>query len=160
MEVAGGSAHKESRTRTTTSTRTSGGFKFANGNPMNRMMFVKSIRVIAACMLALVWAPLTSHCQLESIPGLEFLHCASEATDSGCCDDSCTSVESGAYKVPDYQNPVPPIQWSIVLQFSALVPAEEGQPPAKPADAPLELLPTWQFSLRTALPVRAPSLVS
>jgi len=125
-----------------------------------RMRFVKSIRVIAACLLALVWAPLTSHCQLESIPGLEFLHCASEATDSSCCDDSCTSVESGAYKVPDYQNPVPPVERSIVLHFSISTPAEEGQLPVHPADAPLELLPTWQFSLRTALPVRAPSFVS
>ena len=114
--------------------------------------------------LALLWVPITAHCKLELIPGLEFLQCAGDtSTKSDCEGDSCQTVESGAYKTQDNDDLVPlPV---LALDVSALVPFTE------PFDlesgrlnlftvSPLELPGCWQFLLRTAPRVRAPSIPS
>ena len=116
-------------------------------------------------MLALVflmlWVPVTSHCQLESLPGFEFLHCPGDSGTSGCCDDACVIVESGAYKVPDYQNFSPLVEVVPVVNFIVLLRMEESlEWVSCSCPAPLELPSGWQFSYRTALPVRAPSVAS
>jgi len=122
---------------------------------------VKSIRIIAAFVMALLWAPLTSHCQLESIPGFEFLHCPSEATSSGCCDDSCTTIESGSYKVPEHHNLVPLLYLVAAFHLATITETDLlAEPGVRVVDGPISLSSTWQFSFRTALPVRAPSVVS
>jgi hypothetical protein len=113
--------------------------------------------------LALLWVPITAHCKLELIPGLEFLHCAGDtSTKSDCEGDSCQTVESGAYKTQDNDDLV---SLPVLIDLSALV------PPAEPFDlgpgsvsvftiSPPELPRCWQFLLRTAPAVRAPSVAS
>ena len=114
--------------------------------------------------LALLWVPITAHCKLELIPGLEFLQCAGDtSTKSDCEGDSCQTVESGAYKTQDNDDLVPlPV---LTLDFSASV------PPVEAFDlesgglngftvSPPELPKCWQFLLRTAPVVRAPSVAS
>ena len=111
--------------------------------------------------MALLWVPLTSHCQLESIPGFEFLHCPSEATSSGCCDDSCTTIESGSYKVPEHPNLVPLLYLVAAFHLATITETDlVAEPGVRIVDGPISLSSTWQFSFRTALPVRAPSVVS
>ena len=121
-----------------------------------------------ALLLALAWAPLMSHCALETVPGLKFLRCASEgqtpASAPGHCDGtSCCAVESGVYQAPSHQQIVPAFALAL-LSFCAV--ADAGYPPSPrvPVDlltsAPPELATAWQFTSRASPPCRAPSLVS
>lgn len=121
-------------------------------------------------MLALValWLPVSVHCQLERLPGLEFLSCCdhAEATaphqDDDCEGDGCAVVESGLYKIEERQAtlPAPDLEAfdATLLSDPALTSADAGD--AVCSTAPLELLASWRFSLRTALSPRAPSTVS
>lgn len=119
-------------------------------------------------LLALAWVPLTSHCKLESIPGLEFLRCTCD-TQSGpnsgdpCQDDGCCAVESAKYQSPRQQE-ITPVFVVAILPAEILGMLEHSLPPEVSlgilTSAPPDLPTSWQFSLRTALPVRAPSLAS
>lgn len=118
--------------------------------------------------MALAWVTATAHCQFEVLAGLEFLRCASDVqgpTDGGddCNDRECCSVESAKYQFSRQQEISPvvalaivPVADSAVLEQSLPVEVSLGILTA----APPELQASWQFSLRTALPVRAPSLAS
>ena len=120
-----------------------------------------------ALMLALAWAPLMSHCALETIPALHWMACqpaaGSESDANSHCDDGCCAAESSAYRAPAAQ--------FIHLDFDSVLPLVNAldwlavEPPSEfllrpSSDPPPELLPTWQFVRRTALQPRAPSLAS
>jgi len=113
-------------------------------------------------MMLALWLPATLHCQLESIPGLEFVRCASDTPDqSDCSGDGCCAVEKSQYKSEQHRQKVPvflPLSSSPLLSVATMLPDETclGIPTA----APPELLKTWQFALRTASPPRAPSFAS
>ena len=120
-----------------------------------------------ALLLALVWAPLVSHCELEGASGLDFLRCApasQPATDGpGHCDDSCCAVESANYPAPTHRIVVPaPVL--VTLPYTLLAQRELPLPLQAtldlPTSAPPELSTAWQFIARAAPPCRAPSLVS
>jgi hypothetical protein len=104
------------------------------------------------------------HCKLETIPGLEFLRCPSDTdASSDCQGDGCETVESALYKVPDHQNITPePVLDTVVLPslLEREDPPCENPPCWLVTSAPPELPKVWQFSFRTALPPRAPSIVS
>lgn len=123
-------------------------------------------RILAGALVVL-WVPLTMHCRLESLPGMEFLVCcphedASPHQDSDCDDDVCAAIESASYKTENNRvvvpTPVlaPALLLSIPLSLEVIPAANhiafEASPPELPA--------TWQFFFRTALPPRAPSFVS
>jgi hypothetical protein len=121
-----------------------------------------------ALLLALAWAPLTTHCELESASGLEFLRCASvgqppEGVPGHCDDASCCGVESAKYPVPS-QRPIVPVFTLVPAPFGVVAHCELPQPlkvtPDLPATAPPELSTAWQFISRTASLCRAPSLVA
>jgi len=73
-------------------------------------------------LLALLWAPLEVHCQIEVVSGWEFLSCASENTpakhsNSHCGDSTCCAWESAQYQLPNSQILVCPVlQYDIVQQ--------------------------------------------
>lgn len=120
------------------------------------------MRPILAILLALLWVPATTHCRLEMIPGLEFLHCfADTPADSDCEGDSCQSVESASYKPEDTQPvlQVPAIVFDL-LRASLSVEPTSAPRTTEQTGAPPELPASWQFSRRAALPLRAPPLVS
>ena len=128
------------------------------------VMNVKSLRTVITLMVVALWPLAVMHCKLETIPGLEFLRCASDTdTSSDCQGDGCETVESALYRVPDHQNITPePILDTIVLP-SLL--EREDRPCENHAcwlvtSAPPELPKVWQFFFRTALRPRAPSVVS
>ena len=122
-------------------------------------------------LAALTWVLLTSHCKIEAVPGFEFLRCAtdvhepSESERSGdpCKDAGCCSVESAQYHAPRQHEIAPVIVFDIIPMDNFGV-VEQCLPKEVSLGiltaAPPELPTSWQFSLRTALPVRAPSLAS
>jgi hypothetical protein len=132
---------------------------------------VRSLRNILFVLAAFAWLPMTSHCRLESVPGFEFLACISETNchgeskpqgtvpeQSGCC-----SIEKSQYKSDQFrvtvQTPVMlPIQADPLFDVASALPAEVSVSILN--TGPPELPSTWQFSFRTALPARAPSLIS
>src|SRR4051812_3003890 len=63
---------------------------------------MKKVHKLTALVFVVLWVPITSHCQLEKVPGLEFLHCASDTPgNSDCQGDGCQVIESGFYKISD-----------------------------------------------------------
>jgi hypothetical protein len=131
-------------------------------------------RIMAVC-LALLWVPVSGHCQIEALTGAALFACAGDSghdagpasapTDDHCGADACATVEDGHYRcdVP-VVTATPPIGSNLLLSLRVpdtsdldLSPADNlsatGQPPP-------ELAVSWQFSYRTVLPPRAPSFVS
>jgi len=113
-----------------------------------------------------LWGLAAMHCQLELLPGLDFLKscCLVEATASSsntCESEGCCALEDGNYR-PEEQTAVAPQP----IRFPALLAATIEAPlPELPIcsfvviPSPPELLKVWQFSRRTARPPRAPSSV-
>ena len=129
---------------------------------------LRRIKPFLMLVLALLWVPLTSHCRIESVPGFEFLRCSandhgsSQGTDA-CEQNGCCAIEDANYQAPRQQE-ITPIVVVATLRTAMFDPLEQS-PPAPVSvgilPAPPPELPTcWLFSLRTALPVRAPSLAS
>jgi hypothetical protein len=117
--------------------------------------------------MVVAWLPLTAHCQLENITGLEILRCepmAASATSghSHCDDVSCNNLESGQYQLPPSQPQAAVPLFAVISPV--LVPVESGLLTGLKSGAPMRAPPKpskpWQFFLRTALPVRAPSFAS
>ncbi len=112
-------------------------------------------------MLAL-WLPVTLHCQLESIPGLEFVRCSPDTSrQSDCSDDGCCAVEKQQYKSELHRQTIPVLlQMSSapLLNVASTLPHDVGL--GILTSAPPELLKTWQFAFRTASPPRAPSFAA
>jgi hypothetical protein len=109
-----------------------------------------------------VWLPATQHCQLEKLPGLAFLACATDTQgNSDCQGDSCDVVEHGAYKSPDNQQVAPSEMALIVAGFLSdcyrCEPLAGGLADIRIAP---DLSQTWQFLTRAASSPRAPSFAS
>jgi len=118
-------------------------------------------------MVAL-WPLVVSHCDLEQLPGFQFLACGNGDADTPhqekqCDTDSCATVESGLYKTESgyLEVPTPSVALSPFLTASLLEAARLDFANNATFDpAPPEIPSAWQFLLRTALPPRAPSFVS
>ena len=128
------------------------------------MRFVKTVLIL---LLTLLWAAASNHCKLEQVPGLSFLACTDHAEetpqqDRGCDTDGC-SFEVQLYKTETAQAsmPAPVLLFTFFLSplFDELV-APSTTSHILPDAAPVVLTRVWQFSYRTALPPRAPSLLS
>jgi len=129
---------------------------------------VRRFRSIFFALAAFLWLPVSAHCQLENIPGLEFLQCDDDAkSENGsrkdCRDTGCCAVEKAQYKSELHRVTLPspvllPVALTPGFDTVTILPAQvsvdilEAAPPHLPRP--------WQFSLRAALPVRAPSLAS
>lgn len=119
-----------------------------------------------AWLLLALWVPATAHCQLENAFALLVCCDHADATphqDADCKTDACATVESGAYR----SETPPSLGLPPAFLFTLMVAEITAEPLAPPpsdfvatALSPPELPRGWQFSLRAALPVRAPSLAS
>ena len=136
--------------------------------PMSSLVNVKWLRTMMTLTLAAFWLVALNHCRLEQIPGLSFLVCcahddAAPHQDNDCDTDGCAAVEGSFYKLEDAQAsfsaPVLVLPVSLTLSLDELEAASADCSDFY-ACAPPELLVTWQFSYRTALPPRAPSFAS
>ena len=120
-----------------------------------------------AVLLALLWVPLASHCDLEHLPGLESLACCDHADaaphqDDDCQTDVCASVESGNYKTEEHavSAPLPALLAAVLAPLLTAVPENAYVTVDSTTSVPIELPQVWQFAFRTAAPPRAPSFVS
>lgn len=125
---------------------------------------VPFVRFILGFWLALAWAPLTAHCQIEVVAGVHAISCAAddEAADhhTPCEGKACCSWEAGAYRLPQTQPdlvlpcPAGPALCLADLELVLTAPKVQLDPPVfSPPDSPRP----WQFLFRAALPARAPS---
>jgi hypothetical protein len=109
------------------------------------------------------------HCDLEHVPGFQFLawchppDAAPHEDHNDCSQDGCSVVESGLYRIEEQ----PAVLRLPLGLLSFALPAWEApltQTPAPllgpPTGSPPALPRGWQFLHRTALPPRAPSSVA
>lgn len=116
----------------------------------------------------LLWAIASHHCSLEQASGLEFLRCAPEAHESNDGSDPCR--EAGSCSIEDAQYHLPrqlglaPIVGPASFHPEGPYVVEQLLPKEVRLGiltaAPPDLLASWRFFTRTALPVRAPSVPS
>lgn len=125
------------------------------------------MKTVLILLLTLLWAAASNHCKLEQVPGLTFLACTDHAEDvpvedRGCDTDGC-SFEVQLYKTENAQASMPAPTFLFIFSLSPLVDELSASAAASdflPDSAPVVLPRVWQFSYRTALPPRAPSLLS
>ena len=125
------------------------------------------MKTVLILLLTLFWAAASNHCKLEQVPGLDFLACTDHAheapsEDKGCEADGC-SFEGQLYKVEKSQVSFSAPTFLFTFLLSPLfdeLSAFKAVSHALPDAAPMVLPRVWQFSYRTALPPRAPSLLS
>ena len=127
---------------------------------------VRVVKTVLIVLLALVWAAASNHCKLEQIPGLQFLACCDhEGTTphQDCQNDGCATFENQLYKTETAQLSVPAPTFLFAAFLSPMW-TELSDPPTVTHilhdSAPAVLPRIWQFTYRTALPPRAPSLLS
>lgn len=109
---------------------------------------------------------MVSHCDLEQLPGMEFVACSDPATpephqDKGCQTDICASLESGHYKTEEHPVVAPALSLVALGQAPLfLLLASDHHPGlSSPVAIRPELPLRWAFTLRQALSPRAPSIV-
>jgi hypothetical protein len=125
---------------------------------------VRSFRNIWFALAALLWPLAHAHCQLETVTGLAFLQCAeafpgSQADDKDCSD--CCAMEKSQFRA-DASRPTAPQPEQLPTRSARLLIAKAEELPRTliaVTAAPPDLPQRWRFLSRTALPVRAPSLV-
>jgi len=126
----------------------------------------KLTKVVAMLTLA-VWALAAMHCHLEGVPGLDFLKCccfveAASSPPQDCQTSTCGEVERGNYRAEE-QTASAPQPLLLLALLSSVIEAPLPEPQVAllvASESPPELPKVWQFSHRTALPVRAPSIAS
>jgi hypothetical protein len=143
--------------------------KFERFRAVSILTNVKWLRTMAVLTLAVLWLPVSVHCQLEQIPGLEFLSCCDHEDTSGphqdddCAGDACAVLESGLYKLEEHQVPLP-APASVGAALAAFPTSLASDSAAAGAlvrgNDPPDFPRPWQFTSRAALPPRAPSFAS
>jgi hypothetical protein len=140
-------------------------------------MAVRCLKNIMVVVLALLWLPASSHALLEYAGLIHERHAdhadhADHDTDSSGSHEHDTEnheAADGNYASPSPHISVPmPDAVAMPMLFCALrwnwVSELHVAPPpsglAPPGTAPPQFSHNWQFSFRTALPARAPSLIS
>lgn len=126
----------------------------------------KLTKAVAVMVLAL-WGLAAMHCKLEVLPGLDFLQSCCFVDSAPCsardCEsDGCRDVEDGSYRAEERKAAAPqPLPLPALVSPLVEAPLPELQTHSFAAsESPPELPRLWQFSHRTALPPRAPSIAS
>jgi hypothetical protein len=143
------------------------GLEFEHPLPTSSLAIVTLMKTVMTLMLVALWATASNHCRLEQFSCFDFLVCcdhdeAAPHQDAHCDTDGC-SFETQLYKTESSRVSVAAPDFSCVVFL-----LDEGDdlltaPSANhihPDAAPMELLRIWHFFHRTALPPRAPSLLS
>ena len=123
---------------------------------------MRIIKIVVTLLMLVVWPVASMHCQIETLPGFDFLRCAvAEDGAKDCKDDGCQSVEEAAFKAPDSQNVLPaPLEISDPFRIGRLIEESSRERLSYTFldQIPPELPTSWLFSLRAAQPPRAPSI--
>jgi len=132
---------------------------------------VKILRSIVAVLLTAVWLPASSHVLLEHCELIHQVHADHDADSGGshghdadnhkAADGKCALASTHVSIPPPNLVAIPSLL--CLLGFNSPSELHGGRQPsglAPPGTAPPQLSHRWQFSFRTALPARAPSLIS
>jgi len=136
---------------------------FLNVNDVVRLM-----RNILLILMALLWMPVTAHCQIEAASGAQVFQCqslfnGSSPMNTHCSDENCCAVEKALFGVsesspliivPEYVCFAP-----LLLDELDIVPSASHQV-GFVTTAPPDLIQPRHFIYRTALAARAPSIAS
>lgn len=121
------------------------------------------IKIVAFAVLAL-WLPATLHCNLEAagVIAHEVVGSACDDTSDPCSRDSCDVVEDALARptVVVAKTFAPTLTLCLCVVCSRLALTSPSETPTLAVSAterPIDWLPTWPFSRRTALPARAPN---
>jgi hypothetical protein len=125
-------------------------------------------KALIALLLALLYVPATCHCLLEDAGLIHRSECcvSDNATDDHGHDaaDGICQVESASFVLPQPAKLAAkfiPVFVAHPFEPYGLLSSERLQPDILPcATSPPGLQAGWQFSHRTALPPRAPSVIS
>ena len=131
-------------------------------------MPVRLLKTVVGWMLLLVWLPATSLCLVERAGWLANDDCCPSSAPKSppgktSNDTTCCALASASYKADDYSHLhiTAPLFIGVLIFEAFTAEAERGETIRKADDLGLPtLLKTWQFTSRTALPPRAPSLAS
>lgn len=122
---------------------------------------MKFWKLIITVLIMAAWLPATVHCELETaglVPVDEC--CADDSQRDHRCEGDCSVVEDRGFKTECMLTLVTPPEICILLPDLAVrtlvEPLHEKQP--HPEAFKIHHLP--QFVIRTALPIRGPSLAS
>jgi hypothetical protein len=131
---------------------------------------VKRLRAIVTVLLVAVWLPASSHALLEYCELIHQVHTDHDADSSGSHEHDADNHDAAdghcALSSTHISVPLPDVVASLaflcLLDFWTSELHTELQPSglAPPGTAPPQLSHRWQFSFRTALPARAPTLIS
>jgi hypothetical protein len=123
-------------------------------------------KMMMASVLALIYVLAMAHCPLEQA-GFFGKSCCSasfgqqQENQTASCEDGCCSLESSFHfsrPVTGHDVPVIAVSGFVLCTLEADL-VQKTAPPS-PTGPPPEFPKVWQFSFRTALPPRAPSIVS
>jgi len=126
---------------------------------------VRLLIQITAFVLLALWLPATQHCSLNAAGWLAHdvvsTDCCETAAAS-CADDGCNLAEGNLSRpsASAAKTLSPDLAVCLCVLCSHLSLADLTEKPALAVSAterPIDWLPTWQFSRRTALPARAPN---
>ena len=132
---------------------------------------VNRVKTIVSLLLVTVWLPASSHALLEHFEWIHQVHGDHDADSGGsnehdtdnheATDGHCAlSSTHVSVSVPDTVAS-PFLLTTLGLEWASELHAEPHPSGlAPPGTAPPLLSHCWQFSFRTALPARAPSLIS
>jgi hypothetical protein len=127
-------------------------------------LFMPRIFQFTALLLLAVWVPTTVHCNLEAAFDWATESCCGEHADEAPAPVEHCGVEDGGYRIADsvvaVSAPALWVCWCFEVVRAQPPPAIGAASVTEHSESPPELIRTWQFIVRTALPVRAPSTVS
>jgi len=128
-------------------------------------MRVGALKKLTMVILLALWVPVTSHCVLVALSGLEEFACCDHSEEESlpahedeCATDACSILESGFYKT-EVEAVATPARVLNLIVFEIPEPLPHptlGAASCRSADPPADLIPTVSFRTRTALPARAP----
>lgn len=121
---------------------------------------VRGFKTILTLLALALWLPCTARCELEKARVLPTPSCCEEHSQSEKMPPNCGICESVASGYFSSESKITvPTAFIVSLPFAALseVPVERDQVSFAPEEQPPSILNIFQFTSRTALPVRAPS---
>ena len=129
---------------------------------------VNRFKTIVSLIVLALWATCTVRCDIEILAHSGAMACCDESGDESNQAPSqpqhcvCSFIQSGGFISEKSGVPMPLPTDSLFIS-TVLSQANDSVPTPAPAELispPPELVKSWQFSFRTALPPRAPSFVS
>jgi len=121
------------------------------------------LKTVVVLLMLAFWLPATSHALLEQagvIHTEDSQHDDDHDAADGLCVNATTHVQTPQPTFTLVAGPAADLEFWLAVLDIVDGSVAEASGPAPPGVAPPELPQTWHFVSRTALPARAPSLIS